>query len=115
MVEVFDPAVVKLACLLDQQEIGTWHSLRLGAESVNIQALIPTKYVYGHFWDLREGRWGMDPFDVEIVIGRILRRSVYMVTGWEQGRSECPSEAVVILVFTLTTAFLDLTAAGSGM
>ena len=50
-------------------------------------ALVPTEYIDGqvilllHFWDLRDGRGGIDPFEVEIVIGRILRRSVYMVTG----------------------------------
>ena len=103
--EVFYLGVVKFAGLLDQQKIDSGHSLRLGAESVNIHALIPTKYVNDqviqllHFGDLRDGRVGIDPFEVEIVICRILRRSVYMVTGWEQGRSDRPSEAVVILVF----------------
>ena len=88
-VEVFDPAQVMLTGLLDQQKIDSGHSLRLGAECVNIHALITTKYVNGqliqllHFGDLRDGCGGIDPFEVEIVIGRILRRSVNMVTGWE--------------------------------
>ena len=104
-VEVFDPGEVMLIGFLDQQKIDSGHSLRLGAESVNMHALIPTKYVNGqviqllHFGDLRDGRGGIDRFEVEIVISRILLRSVYMVTGWEQGRSECQSEAMVILVF----------------
>ena len=86
-VEVFDQGVVKFAGLFNQQKIDSGHSLRLGAESVNIHDLIPTKYVNGqviqllHFGGLRDGRGGLDPFEVEIVIGRILRRSVYMVTG----------------------------------
>ena len=111
-VEVFDPGVVEFAGLLDQQKIDSGHSLRLGAKSVNIHALIPTKYDNGqviqrlHFGDMRDGREGIDPFEVEIVIGRILRRSVYMVTGCEKGRSECPSEAVVILVFHIDNCLL---------
>ena len=110
--EVFDPGVVKFAGLLDKQKIDSWHSLRLGAESVNIHALIPTKYVNGqviqlfHFGDLRDGRGGIDPFEVEIVISRILRRSVYMVTCWVQGRSERPSEAVIIFVFHVDNCLL---------
>ena len=38
-VEVFDPGVVNLADLLDQQEIDSAHSLRLGAEPLNIHTL----------------------------------------------------------------------------
>ena len=82
-VEVFDPGEVMLTGLLDQQNIDSGHSLRLGAESVNIHALIPTKYFDGqviqllHFWDLRDGCGGIDPFEVEIIIGSMLRPSVY--------------------------------------
>ena len=97
---------------LDQQQIYARHSIRLGVEPVNMHALILTKYVNGqviqplHFWDLRDGRGGINFFEVEIVIGSILRRSVYMVTGWDQGRSECRSKAVVILVFHIDNCFL---------
>ena len=58
---------------------------------------------------------GIDPFEVEIVIGRILRRSVYMVTGWDQGRLECPWEAMVILVFHMDNFLLGPYAPGCGM
>ena len=105
-IEVLDPGEVMLTGYLDQQQIYARHSIRLGAEPVSSHALIPTKYVNGqviqllHFWDLSDRRGGINPFEVQTVLGRILRRSVYMVTGWEQGRSECQSEAVVILVFS---------------
>ena len=46
-VEVFDPGVVKIVGLLDQQKIDSGDSLRLGAEPVNSNALIPTKHVKG--------------------------------------------------------------------
>ena len=77
-VEVFDPGAVEFAGHLAQQKIDSRHSLQLRDESVNIYALIPTKYVIQllHFRDLRDGRGGIDPFEVKIVIGRILRRSV---------------------------------------
>ena len=73
----------------DQQQIYVGHYIRLGAEPVNSHALVLTKYMDGqvisllHFGDLRDRRGGIDPFpfEVEIVTGRILRRSVYMVTG----------------------------------
>ena len=111
-IEVLDPGEVMLTGFLDQQQIYAGHSIRLGAELVNSHALIPTKYVNGqviqllHFWDLRDGLWGINPFEVQTAFGRILRRSVYMVTGWEQGRSECPSEAVAILVFHIDNCLL---------
>ena len=101
-----------LTGFLDQQRIYAGHSIRLGAEPVNSHALIPTKYVNGqviqllHFWDLRDGRGAINPFEVQTIIGRILRRSVYRVTGWEQGRSECPSEAAVILVIHIDHCLL---------
>ena len=101
-----------LTGFLDQQQIYAGHYIRLGAEPVNIHALSPTKYVNGqviqllHFWDLRDGRGDINPFEVQTIFGRILRRSVYMVTGWELGRSECPSEAVVILIFHIDNCLL---------
>ena len=104
MVEGLDPDVVKFAGLFNQQHVDPRYLLWLLAKAVDSDALVPTEYIDGqailllHIWDLRDRRGGIAPFEVEIVIGRILRRSVYMVTGWEQGRSECPSEAVVILV-----------------
>ena len=120
-VEVFDPGVMKLADLLDQQEIYAGHSLRLGAESADIHALIPTKYVDGqviqllHFWDLSDGRRGTDAFEVEIVIGRILRRlSTWSQAGNRADRS-VHRKQWSSLFFTLTIAFLDLTAVESGM
>ena len=45
--EVFDPGVVKFTGLLDQQKIDSWHSLRLGAQPKNSNALIQIKYVNG--------------------------------------------------------------------
>ena len=111
-VEVLDPGVVKFAGLFNQQHVDPLYLLWLLAKAVDSDALVPTEYTDGqvilllHFWDLRDGRGGIDPFDVEVVIGRILRRSVYMVTGWEQGQSECPSEAVVILVFHIDNCLL---------
>ena len=77
-VEVFDPGVVKLADFLDQQEIDSGQSLRLDAESVNIHTLIPTKYLNGqviqllHFWNLRDGRGGIDLYSVETIFGVVL-------------------------------------------
>ena len=62
--------------------------------------------LFNQFWDLRDGRVGINPFEVQTVFGRIPRRSVYMVTGWEQGRSECPPEAVVILAFHIDNCLL---------
>ena len=100
-----------LTGFLDQQQIYAGHSIRLGADPVNSDALIPTKYVNGqviqllHFWDLRDGRGGINPFEVQTIFS-VLRRSVYMVRGWKQGRSECPSEAVVILVFHIDNCLL---------
>ena len=111
-IKVLDPGEVMLTGFLDQQQIYAGHSIRLGAEPVNSHALIPTKYVNGqviqllHFWDLKDGRGGINPFEVQTIFGRILRRSVYMVTGLEQGRSECPSEAVVILVIHIDNCLL---------
>ena len=111
-VEVLDPGVVKLAGLFNQQHVDRRYLLWLLAKAVDNDALVPTGYIDGqvilllHFRDLRDGRGGIDPFEFEIVIGRILPRSVYMITGWEQGRSECPSEAVVILVFHIDNSLL---------
>ena len=59
--EVLNSGVVKFADLFNQQQITAGHSIRLGPESGNSHALIPTKYIYGqviqllHFWDLRDG------------------------------------------------------------
>ena len=111
-IKVLDPGEVMLTGFLDQQQIYAGHSIRPGAEPVNSHALIPTKYVNGqviqllHFWDLRDGRGGINPFEVQTIFGRILRRSVYMVTGWEKGRSECLSETVVILAFHIDSCLL---------
>ena len=112
MVEVLDPGVVKFAGLFNQQHVDPRYRVGLLAKAVDSDGLVPTEYIDGqvilllHFWDLRDGRGGIDPFEVEIVFGRILRWSVYMVTGWEQGRSECSSEAVVILVFHIDNCLL---------
>ena len=117
-VEVLDPGEVMLTGFFDQQQIYAGHSIQLGAESVNSHALFPTKYVNGqviqllHFWDLRDGRGGINSFEIEIVSGRILRRSVYMVNKADRSANRRQWSS---LFFTLTTAFLDLTAARSGM
>ena len=50
-VEDFDSGVVKFAGLVDQQKIDSGHFLRLGAEPINSNALIPTKNVNG--WDIQ--------------------------------------------------------------
>ena len=74
-VEVLDPGVVKFAGLFNQQQIYAGHSIQLGAEPVNSHALIPTKYVNGQviqllrFWDLRDGRGGIDPLKVQTIFG----------------------------------------------
>ena len=66
-VKVFDPGEVMLTGFLDQQKIDSGYCLRLGAESVNIHARIPAKYVNGqviqllHFGDLRDGRGASIP------------------------------------------------------
>ena len=128
-VEVLDPGVVKFSGLLNQQQIYAGHSIRLGAETVNSHALIPTKYVNGqvnqflHFWDLRDGRGGIDPLKVQTIFGGIPSWSLWVMWWWWkrpskrcQSHSKRPSKTVLIPVFfTLITAFLDLTAAGSGI
>ena len=72
-VEVFDPCVVNFAGLFNQQRIYAGHFIWLGAEPVNSHALILTKYVNSHviqllhFWDLRDGRGGIDPLKVQTI------------------------------------------------
>ena len=125
-VEVLDPGLVKFSGLFNQQQIYPGHSIRLGAEPVNSHALIPTKYVNGqdiqllHFWDLRDGRGGIDPLKVQTIFAGVPSWSLW-VMWW---RWICPSKICTrsahrkqwsSLIFTLITAFLDLTAAGSGM
>ena len=76
-VEVLDPGVVKFAGLFNQQQIYAAHSIRLGAKPVDSHALIPRKYVNGQviqlltFWDLRDGRWGIDPLKVQTIFGGV--------------------------------------------
>ena len=106
-VEVFDPCVVKFAGLFNQQQIYAGHFIRLGAEPVNSHALIPTKYVNGqviqllHFWDLRDGRWGIDPLKVQAIFGGVPSWSLWVM--WLQwichSHPKRPSKTVVIPVF----------------
>ena len=119
-IEVLDPGKVMLTGFLDQQQIYAGHSIRLGADPVNSDALIPTKYVNGqviqllHFWDLRDGRGGINPFEVQTIF-----RYFDGLSTWSEAGNRADLSAHrrqwSSLFFTLTTAFLDLTAAGSGM
>ena len=84
-VEVFDPCVVKFASLLNQQQIYAGHFIGLGAEPVNSHALIPTKYVNGQviqllrFWDLRDGRGGINPLKVQTIFGGVPSWSLWVM------------------------------------
>ena len=63
-VEVFDPGVVKVAGLFNQQHVDPRYLLRLLAKAVDSDALVPTEYIDGqvilllHFWNLRDWRGG---------------------------------------------------------
>ena len=118
-VEILDPGVVKFAGLFNQLQIYAGHSIRLGAEPVNSHALIPTKYVNCqviqllHYWDLRDGRGGIDPMKVQTVFGGVPSWSLW-VMWWRwicpskvcQSHSKRPSKTVVIPVFQVDNCLL---------
>ena len=113
-VEVFDPCVVKFAGLFNQQQIYAGHSIGLGAKPVNCHALIPTKYVNGqviqllHFWDLRDGRGGINPLKVQPIFGGVPSWSLWVMWWWWicQSHSKRPSKTVVIPVFHVDNCLL---------
>ena len=100
-----------LTGFLDQQQIYAGHSIRLSAKPVNSHILIPAKYIGGqvilllHFGDLRDGRE---------LVGYLDDLSIWSQAGIRADRSTHRRQWS-FLFFTLTTFFLDLTAAGSGM
>ena len=69
---------MKPTSFFDQQQVNRGYALRLDAESVNSHALIPAKYIGGQvilllqFGDLRDGRGGIDLFEVQTIVGRLL-------------------------------------------
>ena len=118
-VEVLDPVVVKFAGLFNQQQIYAGHSIRLGAEPLNSHTLIPTKYVNGqviqllHFWDLRDGRGGIDPLKVQTIFVGVPSWSPWVMWWWWicpskicQSHSKRPSKTVVIPVFHVDNCLL---------
>ena len=118
-VEVLDPCVVKFAGLFNQQQIYVGHSIGLGAEPVNSHTFIPTKYVNGqviqhlHFWDLRDGRGGIDPSKVQTIFGGVPSWCLWMMW-WRwicpskicQSHLKRPSKTVVIPVFLVDNCLL---------
>ena len=74
-VEILDPGIVKLTGLFKQQHVDPRYLLWLLAKAVDSDALVPAKYANGqviqllHFWDLRDGRGGIDPLKVQTILG----------------------------------------------
>ena len=54
-VEVFDPFVVKFAGVFNQQQIYAGNSKYVNGQVIQLL----------HFWDLRDGRGGIDPLKVQ--------------------------------------------------
>ena len=78
---------MEFAVLLNQQQVDAEHVGRLLAEVVDKYPFFPAKDVGGqvvlffHFWDLRDGCWGVNGLEVEVVKGTVLARAVNMVFG----------------------------------
>ena len=92
------------------------HTIRLDAEPVNSHTLIPTKYQIIqllHFWDLRDGRGGIDPLKVQTIFGGVPSWSLW-VMWWRwicpskicQSPSKRPSKTVVTPVFHVDSCLL---------
>ena len=90
-VEVLDAGVVELTGLLNQQQVNAGLVGRLFTEMVDYDTLIPVEDVDGHVilflnpWDMGNGCGVINPYKVEVVLGRILARSVHMVCGRIEG------------------------------
>ena len=117
-VEVLDPGVVKFTGLFNQQHVDPRYLLGLLAKAVDSDTLVPTEYTEDqvilllHFWDLRDGRGGIDPLKVQTIFCGVPSWFLW-VMWWRwicQGRSKrpskiCqshskrPSKTVVIFVF----------------
>ena len=106
-VEVLDPGVVKFAGLFNQQHVDPRYPLWPLAKAVDRYTLDPTEYIDGqvilfhHFWDLRDGRGGIDPLKIQTIFGGVPSWFLW-VMWWRwicQSRSERPSKTVVIPVF----------------
>ena len=84
-VEVLDPGVVQLAGLFNQQHVDPRYLLWLPAKAVDSDALVPTEYTDGqvilplHFWNLRAGRWGIDPLKVQTIFGGVPSWSLWVM------------------------------------
>ena len=125
MVEVLDIGVVKYAGLFNQQHVDPRYLLWLLAKAVDSDAFFPTEYIGGqvilllHFWDLKDGRGGIDPLKVHTIFGGVPSWSLW-VMWWRwvcqsrskrpskicQSRSKRPSKTVVILVFDVDNCLL---------
>ena len=114
-IEVLDPGVVKFAGQFNQQRVDPWYHLWLLAEAVDSDAVDGQVTLLIHFEDLRDGRGGIDPLKVQTIFGGVL----LWVMWWRwicQSRSEGPIvDSGHPCFLPLTNAFIDLTAAGSGM
>ena len=103
-VEVLDPGLVKFFI---QLHVDPRYLLWLLAKAMYSDALVPTEYIDGqvilllHFWDMRDGRGGIDPLKVQTIFGGVPSWSLWVML-WQwicQSRSERPSKTVVIPVF----------------
>ena len=96
-VEVLYQGVVEFAGLLNQQQVDAGHVDRLFAEVMDNYLFFPAKDVDGQVilflnpWDMGNGCGGINPFKVEVVLGRILARSVHMVCGRIKGLIVVPN------------------------
>ena len=76
-IEVLDQDVVKFAGLFNQQHVDPRYLLWLLAKAADSDALVPTNYIDGqvillqNFWDLRDGRGGIDPLKVQTIFGGV--------------------------------------------
>ena len=77
-VEVLYPGVVEFAGILNQQQVDAGLVGRLFAEVMDDYPFFPPEDVDGqvvlffHFWNLRNGCWGVNGLEVEVVQGRVL-------------------------------------------
>ena len=84
---MLDPGVVEFAGLLSQQQADAGYAGRLFAGVMDNYPFFPAEDVDGqvvlffHFWNLRDGCWGINGLEVEAVQGRVLAWPVNMVCG----------------------------------
>ena len=76
---------MEFAGLLNLQQVDAGHVGRLFAEVVDNYPFFPAEDVddqdvlFFHIWNLRDGCWGVNGLEVEVVQGRILAWPVNMV------------------------------------